>query len=73
MTEEIASKIVEAYKTSPLLTGLLLLNVAIIFGFGWWENNRTTKVEMFIRDQLVKQENLQEKLFHLAQRCGAKP
>lgn len=69
MTEEIASKIVEAYKTSPLLTGLLLLNVAIIAGFGWWEHNRTAKVEAFIYQQMQKQEALFERIVQMAQDC----
>lgn len=72
MTEEIAGKIVEAYKTSPLLTGLLLLNFALILGFGWWEIRRTDKVEAFILGQIQKQDALQAKLFDMAQRCNTK-
>lgn len=45
MTDEIAGKIVDAYKASPLLTGLLLLNVAVIIGFGWWEHRRVNAVD----------------------------
>lgn len=69
MTEEIAGKIIEAYKSSPLLTGLLLLNIAIIGGFGWWEHNRTNRVDTFIREQLKKQEDLTERLIRMAQNC----
>lgn len=69
MTDELAGKIVEAYKSSPLLTGLLLLNVVLIGGFGWWEHNRTNKVEAFIQQQLAKQEALQERLIKMAQDC----
>lgn len=69
VTEEIAGKIVEAYKTSPLLTGLLLLNVAIILGFGWWEHTRTNKVEAFIYQQIQKQEALFERIVQMAQDC----
>lgn len=69
MTDELAGKIVEAYKASPLLTGLLLLNVVLIGGFGWWEHNRTNKVEAFIQQQLAKQEALQERLIKMAHDC----
>jgi hypothetical protein len=69
MTEDMAGKIVEAYKTSPLLTGLLLLNVGIIGGFGWWEHTRTAKVEAFIYQQIQKQEQLFERIVTMAQDC----
>lgn len=69
MTEELAGKVVEAYKTSPLLTGLLLLNVATIAGFGWWEHTRTAKVEAFIYQQMQKQETLFERIVQMAQDC----
>ena len=69
MTEEIASKIVEAYKTSQLLTGLLLLNVSLIGGFGWWEHTRMAKVEVFIYQQIQKQEALFERIVQMAQDC----
>lgn len=69
MTEEIAGRIIDAYKSSPLLTGLLLLNVLIIGGFGWWDHNRTNKVEAFIQQQIAKQEALQERLLQMARGC----
>lgn len=70
MTDDVAGKIVEAYKTSPLLTGLLLLNLAVIGGFGWWEHKRVSAVDAFVAKQLEKQEALQERLLEMATRCG---
>lgn len=69
MTDEIAGKIVDAYKASPLLTGLLLLNVAVILGFGWWEHRRVGAVDAFVQQQLAKQERLQERLVQMAKNC----
>lgn len=69
MTDEIASKLVDAYKSSPLLTGLLLLNVAVIIGFGWWEHRRVNAVDAFVQQQLAKQEALQERLVQMAKDC----
>lgn len=69
MTDEIAGKIVDAYKSSPLLTGLLLLNVAVIIGFGWWEHRRVNAVDAFVQQQLAKQEALQERLIQMAKDC----
>jgi putative NIF3 family GTP cyclohydrolase 1 type 2 len=71
MTDDVAGKIVEAYKTSPLLTGLLLLNVAVIFGFGWWEHKRVAAVDAFVTKQMEKQDALQERLLEMAARCGS--
>lgn len=72
MTEEIASKIVDAYRSSPLLTGLLLLNIAVIGGFGWWEHKRVGAVDAFVSKQLAKQEALQERLIEMAKNCTEK-
>ena len=69
MAEEIAGKIVEAYKTSPLLTGLLLLNLVLLVGFGWWEHRRVAAVDAFVNRQLEKQEQLQERLLGMAKDC----
>lgn len=69
MTDEIAGKIVDAYKASPLLTGLLLLNVGLAIGFGWWEYRRVNAVDAFVQQQLAKQEALQERLVQMAKDC----
>ena len=69
MTNEIAGKIVDAYKSNPLLTGLLLLNVAVIGGFGWWEYKRVNAVDVFVQRQFAKQEALQERLLEMAKNC----
>ncbi len=37
-SNDVASKVVDAYKTSPLLTGLLLLNLIIFVGAGYYLN-----------------------------------
>lgn len=70
MTEELAGKIVDAYRSSPLLTGLLLLNVGVIVGFGWWEHNRVNAVGAFIQQQMSKQEELQNRLIVMAKECA---
>ena len=69
MTDELAGRIVEAYRTSPLLTGLLLLNIATVLGFGWWETKRVAAVDGFVQKQLAKQEALQERIIQMAKEC----
>lgn len=69
MTDEIASKIVEAYRAHPLLTGLLFLNIGLILAFGWWEWKRVNAVDAFVQQQLTKQEVLQERLIAMTKEC----
>ncbi len=69
MTEELAGRIVEAYRAHPLLTGLLLLNIALIAGFGWWEWKRVSAVDAFVQQQLARQDALQAQLVAMAKEC----
>jgi len=69
MTDELAGRIVDAYKASPLLTGLLILNIGTIIGFGWWEYRRVTAVDSFVQAQLAKQDALQDRLLQMAKHC----
>ncbi len=63
MTDEIAGKIVEAYKTSPILTGLLLLNIGIFIGMGWYIMKVQAGTGAFVAE-------MQRELISLAKECG---
>lgn len=63
MTEEIAGKIIEAYRSNPLLTGLLLLNVGVFIGMGWY----IMKVQAGTGIYVTK---LHEDLVALAKECN---
>lgn len=63
MTEEIAAKIVDAYKTSPMLTGLLLLNVCLFLGMGYYVIKLQHGTGVFVRE-------LQAELIDLAKTCN---
>ena len=63
MTDEIASKIVEAYKTSPLLTGLLLLNIGLFLGMGYYIVKVQQATGVFVSE-------LQRELIDMAKSCG---
>lgn len=63
MTDEIAKSIVEAYKTSPLLTGLLLLNVGLFLGMGWYIVKVQQATGVFVAD-------MQRELLDLAKTCS---
>ncbi len=62
MTDEIAGKLVEAYKTSPLLTGLLLLNIGLFCGMGWYIMKVQAGAGEFIKE-------LQTEVIELAKTC----
>jgi hypothetical protein len=62
MTNEIAKQIVDAYKTSPLLTGLLLLNVAIFCGMGYYVMKVQAGTGVFVAE-------MQKELVALAKEC----
>ena len=63
MTDEIAGKILEAYKTSPLLTGLLLLNIGLFLGMGWYIIKVQSSAGEFVKD-------LQTQVIEIAKTCG---
>lgn len=69
MNDFVAGKILDAYRASPLITGLLMLNVGLALGFGWWEWRRVERVDAFVQQQLAKQDALQERLLQMAKHC----
>lgn len=62
MTEEIAGKIVDAYRTSPILTGLLLLNVGLFLGMGWYIVKVQQATGVYVSE-------MQRELLDLAKTC----
>jgi hypothetical protein len=63
MTDELAGKVLEAYKTSPLLTGLLLLNIGLFIGMGWYIVQVQNNAREFVKD-------LQTEVIALAKTCN---
>ncbi len=57
MSNDVAGRIVDAYKTSPMLTGLLLLNLLIFCGAGWYLNVVQDRTANYVkqRDQDLKE------------------
>jgi hypothetical protein len=62
MTEEIAKQIVDAYKASPMLTGLLLMNVGLFLGMGYYIIKVQQGAGEFVREMQVE-------LIDLAKTC----
>lgn len=69
MNDEIAKGIVDAYRVNPLLTGLLILNIGMFIGFGWYIVYQTGRAGEFI--QLIRSERnaLERELLDLAKTC----
>lgn len=63
MTDEIAKHLVDAYKTSPLLTGLLLLNIGIFLGMGYYIMKVQAGTGVFVAE-------MQKELVTLARECN---
>lgn len=76
MNDQVAGQIVEAYKTSPLLTGLLLLNIAFMGGFGYYLMKKEAAVAEYVK--MVRGDERQliagytDKLMELASKCASK-
>jgi hypothetical protein len=62
VSEDIAKHIVDAYKTSPLLTGLLLLNIGIFLGMGYYIMKVQSGTGVFVAE-------MQRELIDLAKEC----
>lgn len=73
MTDEMGKQVLDAYKTSPLLTGILLLNVLTIMGFGYYLLKKDYAVGEYVKLVRADQKELENKLFDLATKCGTKP
>lgn len=63
MTDELAGKVLEAYRTSPLLTGLLLLNVGLFLGMGWYVVKVQQATGVFVSE-------MQREMLDLAKTCS---
>lgn len=62
MNDRVAEKIVDAYGRNPLLTGLLLLNVGMFVGFGWYITKMQHGTGVFVSE-------LQKEIVTLAKEC----
>jgi hypothetical protein len=54
MNDSTADKIISAYRTSPIQTGLLLLLIGVTVGFGWYQMHKDAQVAAFIKSEREK-------------------
>jgi hypothetical protein len=66
---DVASKVVDAYKVNPMLTGLLLLNLLIFCGAGWYLNVVQERTAMYVKSRDGDLKELQNKALDMAAKC----
>ncbi len=66
---DVASKVVDAYKVNPMLTGLLLLNLIIFVGAGYYLNTVQERTYNYIRDRDNHEFERTQKTFDMLKNC----
>lgn len=66
---DVASKVVDAYKVNPMLTGLLLLNLIIFVGAGYYLNVVQQRTYEYIKDRDTHEHERTQKTFDMLKSC----
>jgi hypothetical protein len=72
-TAEVAKGAFDAYKTNPLMTGLLTLNLVFLVGFGWFLKGKNEQHEALVMRVLDEEKSFRDDLLQLAAACSAIP
>jgi len=70
---EVAKGTLEAYKSSPLLTGLLALNLVFLVGFGWFLMKKNEAHETLVARIIEEEKAFREELLVVATNCIKSP
>lgn len=73
MEPDVAGKVIDAYRSSPLLGALFLLNVLIFVGAGWYLWDKETKTGKFIMQMQEDAKELRLEAMRLAASCATRP
>ncbi len=68
---EVAKNALDAYKHSPLLTGLLALNLVFLVGFGWFLMKKHEAHESLVQRIIDEERDFREELLQVAVNCNA--
>jgi hypothetical protein len=66
---DVASKVVDAYKVNPMLTGLLLLNLIIFVGAGYYLNTVQQRTYEYIKERDMREHERTQKMMDMASKC----
>lgn len=72
ISEDIAGKVLDAYKAHPLLGALFMLNVITFVGFGWYLWDKDTKTARFVMQMQSDMKDVRIEAMRAALEC-AKP
>jgi hypothetical protein len=67
---EVAKSTLEAYKTNPMLTGLLALNLVFLIGFGWFLVKKNEAHEALVARILDEEKVFRQELVAAATDCN---
>ncbi len=68
-SNDVAGKVIDAYRINPMLTGLLLLNLLIFCGAGWYLNVVQERTAMYVKSRDGDLKELQNKALDMASKC----
>ncbi len=68
-SNDVAGKVIDAYRINPMLTGLLLLNLLIFCGAGWYLNVVQERTAMYVKSRDGDLKELQNKALDMAAKC----
>ena len=69
---DVPSKLVDAYRINPILTGLLILNIGTFIGMGWYIDVANQRMGKFVMYMLDEQKQLYTSAIDMAKTCGAR-
>jgi hypothetical protein len=70
---EVAKGALDAYKSNPMLTGLLVLNLVFLIGFGWFLRIKNDQHETLVMRIIDEEKSFRDDLIRLAMSCNAPP
>lgn len=70
---EVAKGALDAYKTNPLTTGLLILNLVFLVGFGWFLKIKNEQHEALVMRIIEEEKSFRDQIVQLAVQCGKLP
>lgn len=69
---EVAKGALDAYKSNPLMTGLLVLNLVFLIGFGWFLKLKNEQHEALVIRVMEEEKTFRGEIMQLAITCTAK-
>lgn len=69
-TGEAVKGVLDAYKSTPMLTGLLALNLVFLIGFGWLLIKKNEQHEALVQRIVDEEREFREEVLQVALNCS---